>query len=83
MKEDLTQPTKICTSFSVDSKGHRCVALKDDAFVKYVKRGQCGTVQCPFFKPGGPGEGRNIIRKENDRGHVWFEPYKRKENNLW
>ena len=77
MKEELEIP-KICTMFRPEPVDH-CTCLEDQYYRKYKLLGHCGTSKCPFFKPGGPGDGQKIVRKERKDGRVYFEPFERKE----
>lgn len=76
MKEANDIP-KICCMFRADPTDH-CVCLDDSYYREYKSKGYCGTVRCHFFKPGGPGDGSKIVRKEEERtGKVYFEPFKK------
>lgn len=77
MKKEVEIP-KICAMFSAVPSNH-CTALEQKYYKEYKVRGQCGTTACPFFKPGNPGEGRKLVRKEHKNGKVYFEPFERKE----
>lgn len=77
MKEAIEIP-KICSMFRTDPSNH-CTCLENKYYKQYKKRHECGTSKCPFFKPGGPGEGSKIVRKEQKNGKVYFEQFERRK----
>lgn len=78
MRKEPIEVHKICCMFRPEPAPH-CSALEDKYYLEYKKKGYCGTSKCPFFKPGMPGDGINIVRKEKPNGQVYFEDYERRE----